>query len=559
VAPATKRWAVLVYFAADVKSRHMRKAAIGNLYQIAKIGSSPQVYVAAQLDLTGRNTRRYVFPDKTDGGILNQSAVAKDWPNINSGDPASLGEFLRWGAEACPAENYAVILWGHGYGLDDFNPMLPAPPPNVWSEIANVISHGDEVSVLDGALPTFDSPFFQSIDSLVVDDSAGSFLLNSDVARVVADWKAKLSDNQRLAILGLDCCEMAMLEVWDQMADCAEFGVASQFGIPYTSLPYDKILQRLTDSPQMSPRDFASVMVDTFIAAYDVPNDKTVVALSACDLGQTRTMEQAIKLLAEVLTAACRNEALRSQIFAARNSSLIFDADGFIDIGSFCDRLQASVASVAVRQACDGLRAMLPTFVSHSGFSPLNTKDWISLSTGVSVWFPGWIQYPDMKMLAKSQSQAYLRKGYGELKFAVATGWGLFLTTIFNYTRGNIDEARIMSTENAGKLTKDSDKKEKGKRGMKGHVPPKGKERIFAGSSSREAGVIVRASVEAFGPVGDTSLTITVNWPAGNVGPLDEETDEDEDAETASDKKNAEPGANSNATEPVPELISPRK
>ncbi len=44
---------------------------------------------------------------------------------------------------------------------------------------------------------------------------------------------------------------------------------------------------------------------------------------------------------------------------------------------------------------------------------------------------------------------------------------------------------------------------------------------VFQGSSSREAGVIVRATVEAFGPVGDTELNVTVKWPAGSyVGPI---------------------------------------
>lgn len=36
----------------------------------------------------------------------------------NTGDPATLVDFLRWGAERAPAANYALQLWGHGRGLD---------------------------------------------------------------------------------------------------------------------------------------------------------------------------------------------------------------------------------------------------------------------------------------------------------------------------------------------------------------------------------------------------------------------------------------------------------
>jgi hypothetical protein len=31
---------------------------------------------------------------------------------------------------------------------------------------------------------------------------------------------------------------------------------------------------------------------------------------------------------------------------------------------------------------------------------------------------------------------------------------------------------------------------------------------------------VVRATVEAFGPVGDTEMNITIKWPAGSIGVL---------------------------------------
>jgi hypothetical protein len=41
---------------------------------------------------------------------------------------------------------------------------------------------------------------------------------------------------------------------------------------------------------------------------------------------------------------------------------------------------------------------------------------------------------------------------------------------------------------------------------------------VFGNGSSREAGIVVRATVEAFGPVGDTELVVNVKWPAGSIG-----------------------------------------
>jgi hypothetical protein len=60
---------------------------------------------------------------------------------------------------------------------------------------------------------------------------------------------------------------------------------------------------------------------------------------------------------------------------------------------------------------------------------------------------------------------------------------------------------------------------EKGKTIEKGRTIEKGKPAV--GTSSREAGVIVRASVEAFGAVGDTELTVHVKWPAATLGTVE--------------------------------------
>ena len=42
----------------------------------------------------------------------------------------------------------------------------------------------------------------------------------------------------------------------------------------------------------------------------------------------------------------------------------------------------------------------------------------------------------------------------------------------------------------------------------------------FGQESTRVTGVVVRGFVEAFGPLGDTELTVNVKWPAGSVGSM---------------------------------------
>src|SRR5262249_14214751 len=118
--PPTKEWAVLVYVAADVTQPGMHRAALGNLYQMVDTGSSEQVYVAAQVDMRREPTWRYVFPPrpagKQDWEVLPTDCLA----NVDSADPRSILDFFQWGISTCPAKNTMLILWGHGFGLDDY-------------------------------------------------------------------------------------------------------------------------------------------------------------------------------------------------------------------------------------------------------------------------------------------------------------------------------------------------------------------------------------------------------------------------------------------------------
>jgi hypothetical protein len=57
----------------------------------------------------------------------------------------------------------------------------------------------------------------------------------------------------------------------------------------------------------------------------------------------------------------------------------------------------------------------------------------VSLSGGVSIWFPPWIEDSTIKEDQKAQSEAYLRTGYGQTKFAAGTKWDEFLKTMVKH------------------------------------------------------------------------------------------------------------------------------
>ena len=89
-----------------------------------------------------------------------------------------------------------------------------------------------------------------------------------------------------LAILGLDCCEMAMAEVWCEMTGGAQVGIGSQASLPYKSWPYGTC-SRPAAGPSLSrrPNEVAQMLGQFLRWSSTAPKRKTsYVTLSACNL-----------------------------------------------------------------------------------------------------------------------------------------------------------------------------------------------------------------------------------------------------------------------------------
>ena len=268
--------------------------------------------------------------------------------------------------------------------------------------------------------------------AVIVDNTSGEILTDrqvGDALRACAAMAKKAGGN--LAIMGFDSCVMAMAEVWCELAGGAQIGVGSQSSLPYTSWPYDLFLTRLLARPYSDPRTVAGMLVDSFADFYR--NLNSYVTLSACDLAQLDDLTNAMAPLAQALTAAASDADARQAIFSARNASPCYDPDGFIDLDCFCGFLQEDLQNETVFGACRRIRRELRNFVLASAYGPQDPSRMISLSGGVSIWFPPWIEDPSVKEEQKAQSEAYLRTGYSLMKFAAATKWDEFLKAMVKH------------------------------------------------------------------------------------------------------------------------------
>lgn len=429
-----KDWALYVYFSADVPEAGSRAGAIRHLVQMAAVGSSQSVYVAAQMNLPGKVTRRYILPEVPAGsGPLEISPTVSG----TSFNLRSLTDFIKWSADACPAEKTLLVLWGHGFGIDDFSPPGLHPRTNGQGIRAlEMVTPGirttttaDSIAQSAGPPPGPVSPGVMHPLSLLPQFSFGTNPTNAQVAASIEAAFPSLPGGRKPAILGMAACEMAMAEAWCELADCAEIGLASQTPVAYQDWPMGPILKGLEAHPEADAKTAAKMITEAFVESYASEKDN-YVAISTVELSLIDRLKTAIKPLAPALTEAVSKPGGMANIFEARNHSPIYDPDGFIDLRCFCEFLKITLPQPDVSAACDQAIEALKEFVVDANYSPKDPTIKLSQSTGLSVWFPSWIQFPSVKMMEKKRSIAYLSKGYPETTFAQSTGWNHFLVAI---------------------------------------------------------------------------------------------------------------------------------
>ncbi|MDD5669608.1 MAG: clostripain-related cysteine peptidase, partial [Candidatus Omnitrophica bacterium] len=232
-------WSFFVYMAADCD---LAECMFDNLLAMKKIGSSRDVHICVF----------FHGPLLTDTFFarLNRESHLRDdfifrFVNAYSNKPETLKQALVNNMALYPARKKMVILSGHGLGWrgalrDDATWKLYQRSRNI---------------------------FHPSVD--IADDIA---LLESDRQKVMTQIRGRINPSALFKgsifdILAFDACDMGNIETQRHFFDMAKFLVVSEvkeYGIGY---PYEAILQKITSSPCINPREIAAFLVETMGAS----------------------------------------------------------------------------------------------------------------------------------------------------------------------------------------------------------------------------------------------------------------------------------------------------
>jgi hypothetical protein len=402
----------MVYMAAN---NSLSGAAGIDLDEMRRVGSSDAVKLLAFVKQRGTGAAQYLQVGR-DG----QDEVVEDVGRLDSGNPQTVVDFVRWGVQTAPADRYALVLWNHGGGWtpDDLEELYSAvrADTGVTRGEVNFLNKGRVGRAVFSttiqkilALPTAQDR------AICNDDTSGHSLDTIEVANILT--AATRETGRPLDLFGMDACLMSTLEVAYELRDLTQVVVGSEELEPAAGWAYDTLLTELASNPEMDGRRLGKAVVRTYIDSYGGAQGQGAVTQCAVQTSGIGAFTDALASFTRAVVPSLPDKWPQVQRAQALATKFMFD---LADLKSFCQQLAGMAVGDDIRQGCQGiLDALQPgTYVLAEGHDGASVAD----CGGVSLYLPS--------------PMAEISRYYGDLQFAEALEWDDFLRSYQKAMRG---------------------------------------------------------------------------------------------------------------------------
>ncbi len=377
------KWTFMVYLAGD---NNLSTAGDNDLEEMRQIGSTDDVNVVVEFDNAGSlGTNRYrIQRDGEDEDVVSLGET-------DSGDPNVLLDFVTWATSTYKADRYALVLWNHGGG------WRPSDIDAIAQEVSAKNYNAREASVR--AASSLNRTFFRtsleqvfglptSLEREICSDDGTSHSLDTiELGKVLAIIQ-KLLD-QPLDLLGMDACLMNNLEVAYQSAPYVRYLVASEDLEPNDGWPYDTILQKLVDDPDMTTAELGTVIVEEYLKSYEdyVASGQRNVTQAAVDLSAISQVTQPLDAFANLLTESM-DQDLISTLWWAQRRSANFNRRTLWDLRQFCQEFQQETEDDALKTAAGDVIVALQKGAEQYVVAEEHGGNAVAHCGGVSIYMP---------------------------------------------------------------------------------------------------------------------------------------------------------------------------
>jgi len=256
-------WTILYYAGTD----NGRASFVwDDLNEMESAGLTDQVRVVAQVDWSEGNptgfvdTFRYLItPDSDNDRLASEAVVALG--ETNTGDPATLANFLVWGMTTYPANRYALILADYGGG---------------WQGCC--------------------------FDEVTGGDVANDRLSLSDIDQALAATYNEMG-GVRFEVIGFGAGLMGQLDVLQAIQPYGAYAVASAGLMPGSSWDFQAVVAQLNANPLVDGRQFAGDLATAYVNYQRQVGGDEYVGMAAVDLSRIPGLTAAVEGLAASLSA----------------------------------------------------------------------------------------------------------------------------------------------------------------------------------------------------------------------------------------------------------------
>lgn len=271
---AERDWTLVIYWDADNSLEFTTEFAM-SIWESA-LPSNENVNIVALIDILSEDGI-WIY-DIVDG----ERHLLAEWDEMDTADPATLEEFVKFALAESPSEKTMLVLQDHGYS---------------WRGLCK-----DETN--DYNLMSF--------------HEVGAALKN-----------ISKDTGTTIDLLALDACNMASIEAFYELKDSVSYVVGSEATMSDDGLPYRLLLTDLLEDPTMGPAELASVLVDDYVKYYSSKWDyehqfkcnQDFATLAAFDTSKLDALGAAFTQFTEVLEPIIPDHMV--QVEEARGYALI--------------------------------------------------------------------------------------------------------------------------------------------------------------------------------------------------------------------------------------------
>jgi hypothetical protein len=277
----------------------------------------------------------------------------------------------------------------------------------LFRKVIHSMQGAADAASLQPAVPT-------GTKALGFSDHPSSYLTNLGLQEALRNACRSLPGGKhKIDIVGMDACDMNMVEIGYEIRDYAKYLVAAEGAIPDASWPYDSILRQLVDNPKVLPRDLACTTATTYVLNYRDYVDQPV-SLSVLDLQECGEVRRLFQEFTAAMEKSLTDASMRQAILSARRKARSFGGNQFVDVVDFCQFLAEDPGSKDAGTAAMSLIGRIKPFIAY------NESCGEPNCNGTSIYFPEF----DPANYDHQQDLAVL---YNKLDFPQQTGWGKFV------------------------------------------------------------------------------------------------------------------------------------